>query len=302
MKINICIIAAFLLFFGLCSFSYGQIAELKKFEFMKGEFKSRGSKDEILKADFDKSGKEFKWADKSTLNDDFGVITYDEPTKSYRLKEKRDSYIEPFYYKGIETNEGFHFYELTAIDGVIKENGDEVLIRPLEKGIFNIEHFYHYYGKEKPKEWIPSEYYSKNLNDKQLAKLTRLEIGKLDFLVGKFVSVDDKSEFIGKFTDDGKEFVWDFTSPEKTSEAVITYDFHWDEYTWQENIVRTNGEKTKIKYSGRIYENKKISVYARIDGKMTNITFSSPSKDKILMQLMIYDKTPQIEIFYTKVQ
>lgn len=93
-----------------------------------------------------------------------------------------------------------------------------------------------------------------------------------------------------------------FTSPEKTSETVSIYDFHWDQFTWKENIKRTNGEKVTNKYVGRINEDKKITVYSRIDGKMTAKTFSSPSRNKNLMQLMIYDETPKTETTYIKVQ
>ncbi|MEZ5344316.1 MAG: hypothetical protein R2681_02065 [Pyrinomonadaceae bacterium] len=253
-----------------------------------------------MKSDFAKNGKEFVWIRKSTLSNESGIITYDEQTKSYLLKEKFRNYVEPFYYSGKETEEGFHFYELTGENGGIKENGNQVLIRPLEPGIFNIEHFYHYLGSGSPKRWIPSRYYSKNLRDAQLDRLVRGEIRKLEFLSGKYVSEDSKREFTGRIADDGKTFLWNFTSPEKISEAVVTYDYHWDEFTFTEKIRSADGEKITHKYSGRISENG-IPFYSRIDGKMTSLTFSSPKKDRIVVKLMIYGGGAVAETIYRKV-
>jgi len=296
-------ITIFLFVLGLCGTAFGQTATLTKFEFMKGEFKIRGSKDGILKAVLNKNGDEFSWTIKSTLDDEYGVITVDALTNSYHLTEKLDSYTKPFYYIGNETNEGFHFFELTAANGVIAENGNEVLIRPLEREMFQIEHFYNYYGKDKPKQWVPSEYYSKNLALETLDKQVRFEIGKLDFLVGRFVADDGMSEFNGKFTNDGKELVWNFSSPEKTSRAVITYDFHWDSFTMKEEIDHENGENDAVTYGGSMNrEEVTLAMFGRIDGVRTEINFSPLSKDKVLILFKKYDETPKKEIIYSKVQ
>ena len=302
MKVDKLFIAAFLIILGSCNFTYGQIPELKKFEFMKGEFRSRGSQDGILKADFSKNGDGFSWTNKSTLNDEFGIVSFDAPTRSYRLKEKFRSYIEPFYYTGNKTNEGFHFYELTTINGVIKENGNEVLIRPLEPGIFNIEHFYDHYGKKKPKQWIPSRYYRKVLSGEQLAKQIRKAIGKLDFLVGKFVSDDGTSEFIGKFIDAGKTYVGTFKSPERTSQAIIKYDFHWDDYSLTETVKPPGDPKISVLYKGYFRENGNLDLYARINSTETKLTLSSPGKNKVSILVTKYGKNSQKETFYTKLQ
>lgn len=303
MKTQKLFIAAFLIFLASCTFIAGQIPELKKFEFMKGEFRNRGGDKDILKGEFSGDGKEFNWVEKQTNNEEYGFINYDEASKSFRLKEVIYRRSAPIYYKGKETSEGFYFYELTAVDGGVKKDGEEVSIRRLEPGIFNIEHFYNYYGKKKPKQWIPSEYYSTNLSLEQLDKHIRIEIGKLDYLVGKFVAGDGNNRFVGKFTDDGKKYVWNFASPEKTSRAVFSYDFHWNKFTMKEKIKQTNGKTTTIVYSGRMNWNEvKLSVYARIDKIMTRIDFIPLRKDKVLMQVMKYDESPVEKIIYTKVQ
>ncbi len=302
-------LAIFTLILVFCASAFGQSLELKKFEFMKGEFRSRGGDKDVLKGAFSKDGKEFSWIEKEPNNDEFGFITYDEATKSYRLKEMVYRRVEPIYYKGTETSEGFHFYELTASDGVLKEDGEQVLIRRLEPDFFNIEHFRSYVDNIGQKQWIPSEYYSKNLSVEQLDRQIRKGIGELDFLVGKFTEDGGKGQFNGRISDDGKELILTFTSPEKQSDVRITYDFHWDEFYFNGTEKLKGGSKSKIKRAGRIGvlrsgeidEERYIDFNARINGNMTRITFNSSAKNKVSIESMTYSEEPSKEIiFYSR--
>ncbi len=292
-----------------CSSALAQQAALKKFEFMTGTFKPRGNKDGILKAGFDKTGREFHWSYESTLSGDLGEISYDENSKTYRLKQKRTSHVDPFYFQGAETNDGFRFYQLTAIDGPVLENGIELLIRPLEDGMFNIEYL-EYKFNENRKDRIPREFYPKDFSKDQIAKQVLKEIGKLNFLVGNFDEDGGKGKFTGKFSDDCKQLNLTFTSSEKNSEVDISYDFHWNNFHYLETEKLKDGTKRIIPRAGNLHvldlgqgvEKLYLSVYARIEKTMTNIRLSSPVKDKVEMIYAPDSDQKKKTVFYTRSQ
>ncbi|MCB1023726.1 MAG: hypothetical protein KDB79_05020 [Acidobacteria bacterium] len=287
--------------------AFARHTELNKFEFMTGTFKTRGSKDGILKAGFDKNGREFRWSYKSTLGTDIGEITYDEASKTYRLKQKRTSHVDPFYYQGTEANDGFHFNQLAAIDGPVIDGGNELLIRKLEDGMFNIEYLESRFNPDR-KDRIPREFYPKGFTKDQIAKQVRKEIGKLDFLTGAFDEDGGSGKFNGKFSEDGKQLNLTFASTAKNSEVAVSYDFHWNKFYYLETQRHIDGTKRNILRVGNLnvldpeqgFEKLYLSVYARIEKTMTNIRLGSPEKDKVKIIYSLDPDSKAKEVFYTR--
>ena len=298
MRLSKLFVASIILTLGICSVTFGQKAEIKKFEFMKGEFKTRGN-DGIVKADFDKSGKMFRWEYNTEKVKNTGLVTYDENSKNYYLMETGKG-LKIKYFRGFETTGGFRFYQLNRMNGIIDADGEEMLLRPLDKGMVQMVR-YRYVGKDKNcKSGFVTEYYDKDFTDAQIAAQVRKEIKKLDFLAGTFKEDAREGQVIGKYEDSGMKYVWAFKSPRNTSDAVVTYDFDKDEYTLIE-IIGFGNTKTTTKYVGRIGTDGKLELFSLEGDVVMSLILSSPSKGKILMQRS-KDAVKNYKGTYTRVQ
>lgn len=282
MKSKQLFITVFALILGISSVVFGQKTELKKFEFMKGEYKARGI-DGFVSADFDKKGEKFSWEYKSKNRKSVGVITYDKKSNSYRLTETIDD-SDTTNYKGLQTTEGFYFFELNAPNGIIKSDGKEILLRPLDGGLVRMIRFEDLPNKVGCKAAFTTEYYPSNFTDEQKAEQVRKAIGKLDFLVGTFDHTDGGGQVAGRFEDDGKKYIWAFKGGSNTSDAIITYNFEDDRYTLVETIGVGNS-KTTMKYIGDIDKSGNELTLISTDGdEITKIILNKRPNDTVRMR------------------
>jgi hypothetical protein len=281
MKMNKILIAGIVLILGIGSVVFGQKTDIKKFDFMKGEFKTRGNEG-MVKADFDKSGKMFRWEYNGEKIKNTGLVTFDEKSKNFYLMETSKG-LNIKYYKGFETTDGFHFYQLNGMNGIVDAAGEEILLRPLDKGMVQLVRYRFVTKDRKCKSGFVSEYYDKNFTAPQIAGQTRQAIKKLDFLAGTFTEDARTGQVIGKYEDNGMKYVWTFTSPRNTSEAAITYDFHNDEYTLTETVGFGNS-KTTTKYVGRFDNDGKLNLISTESDTVLGLVLSQPNKNKVLMQ------------------
>lgn len=299
MKMNKLFIASIVIILGISTIAFGQKAELKKFEFMKGEFKSRGNEG-IVKADFDKKGKEFKWEYNSGKNKSIGVVTYDKKSDSYRLTETMNG-NNTMYYRGFETTAGFHFFELTNMNGIVKADGAEIVLKPMDAGMVSMERFRLVSPNAERKAVFVTDYYKKDMSSEMIAEQIRKAIKKLDFVAGTFNEDARTGQVIGKYEDSGMKYVWAFKSPRNNSDAVVTYDFDKDEYTLTETVSFKGGSKSTTKYVGRLGTDGKLELVSLEGDAVMGLILSSPSNGKILMQRS-KDAVENYKGTYTRVQ
>lgn len=289
-----------LLTFLLVALSFAAFAQaqphpqLKKFEFMQGEFKERKS-DGVVTANFSADGKEFRWNYKTPSRTSEGVITYDAKTKKYALVETVNG-TQTTYYEGLETQHGFPFRALVGKGGAPDEKGEVMQLMPIPAGLALPVKMVNMVRLRKNAEGKYEKYYEGNyyatLSAQQLAAQERQGIERLKFLVGTFREDGRDGKVVGKL--DGEVYQWSYTSSRNSSDALVKYDFHSDQYTLVEKIG-----STKTTYSGS-FQDGKLVLWTDATTRQ-QLILSAPEDGKVLMVRKAKAVT-SYEGTYTKVE
>lgn len=250
--------------------------QLKKFEFMQGEFKERKS-DGVVAGAFSAAGKEFRWDYKTSSRTSVGVITYDASTKKYSLVETING-TQATYYEGMETQHGFPFRALTGKGGTPDEKGEVIQLIPIPAGMALPVKMVNMVRLRKNAEGKYEKYYEGDyyapLSSDQLAALERKGIERMKFLVGTFKEDGRDGEVVGKF--DGEAYQWSYKSSRNTSDALVKYNFHNDRY----HLVEKIGD-SETKYEGG-FQDGKLVLWTNATTRQ-QLILSAPESGKVSM-------------------
>lgn len=269
--------------------------QLKKFEFMVGEFKERTT-DGVVTGAFSADGKEFRWHYKAGGRTSDGVITYDAVAKKYWLAETVSG-TQTTYYEGVETQHGFPFRALTGKGGAPDEKGDSIRLLPVPPvGVLPDTKMVNMVRLRKNADGKYEKYYDGlyyvQPSPEQLAKANREGLRRMDFLVGQFKEDGHNGKVIGKY--EGDQYMWSYKSSSNTSDAVATYDFHNDRFTLIEKI----GD-SETKYEGH-YQDRSLVLWSNTTTRK-QLILRTPEYGKVVMMRKTEDET-DYEGTYTKIE